>query len=51
MASPKKDASPMERMVAYTDGYQQLALYALITGAVVIVASVFLNKLIADRAE
>ena len=51
MASPKKDASPMERMIAYTDGYQQLALYALITGAVVIIASFFLNKLIADRAE
>lgn len=41
----------MERMIAYTDGYQQLALYALITGAVVIIGSFFLNKLIADRAE
>jgi POT family proton-dependent oligopeptide transporter len=51
MASPKKDASPMERMLAYTDGYHQLALYALITGAIVILASFFVNRLITDRSE
>ena len=51
MSSPKKDASPMERMVAYTDGYHQLALYALITGAIVILASFFINRLITDRSE
>jgi POT family proton-dependent oligopeptide transporter len=51
MASPKKDASPAERMIAYTDGYHQLALYALVTGVVVIIASFSLNRLIADRTE
>ena len=51
MASPKKDASPMERMLAYTDGYHQLAIYALITGLVVMLLSYVLNRLITDKAE
>jgi hypothetical protein len=38
-------------MIAYTDGYHQLALYALVTGAVVIIASFSLNRLITDRSE
>ncbi len=45
MASPDEKASLATRLDGYTQGYLQLAIYALITGVVVIVASRWLNKL------
>ena len=51
MASPNEDATIQERMTAYTDGYYQLAIYAFITGAVVIVLSYWINKLMANKKE
>jgi proton-dependent oligopeptide transporter, POT family len=45
MANPKEDASLTEKMMSYTDGYQQLAIYALIAGLAVIFLSPFVKKL------
>lgn len=45
MASPKKDASLTEKLISYTDGYYQLAIYALIAGVAVIALSPFVKKL------
>ncbi|MFM7643743.1 MAG: peptide MFS transporter [Sphingomonadales bacterium] len=45
MASPDENASLAERLDGYTQGYLQLAIYALITGGVVIVASRWLKGL------
>jgi POT family proton-dependent oligopeptide transporter len=45
MASPNEKASLATRLDGYTQGYLQLAIYALITGVVVILASRWLNKL------
>jgi POT family proton-dependent oligopeptide transporter len=45
MASPDEKASLATRLDGYTQGYLQLAIYALITGVVVILASRWLNKL------
>ncbi|MFA7274700.1 MAG: peptide MFS transporter [Crocinitomicaceae bacterium] len=45
MANPKPDASLTEKLTSYTDGYQQLAIYALIAGVVVIALSPLVKKL------
>ncbi len=45
MASPDEDASLTEKLTSYTDGYYQLALYALIAGVVVIGLSPIIKKL------
>lgn len=45
MASPDEDASLTEKLISYTDGYYQLALYALIAGVVVIGLSPIIKKL------
>lgn len=45
MASPKEDASAIDKLTSYTDGYYQLALYALIAGIVVIAVSPLIKKL------
>ena len=45
MASPKEDATLSEKMISYTDGYQQLAIYALIAGLAIIVLSPLVKKL------
>jgi len=45
MASPD-DAAPLtEKLISYTNGYQQLAIYALIAGVVVIAVSPLIKKL------
>ena len=48
MASPNKDASATEKLILYTDGYKQLAIYALISGVVLIVISPLVKKLMQD---
>lgn len=48
MASPKEDATALEKLVSYTDGYQQLAIYALVSGLVLIVISPWVRKLMGN---
>ena len=48
MTSPKEDATPVDKLISYTDGYQQLAIYALIAGIVLIVISPGVRKLMQE---
>lgn len=48
MSSPNENASLMDKLMAYTDGYQQLALYSLIAGIIVIALSPLIRKLMQD---
>lgn len=48
MASPNEKATALEKLISYTDGYQQLAIYALISGIVLIVISPFVRKLMGE---
>lgn len=45
MANPDESAPLTEKLTSYTDGYQQLAIYALIAGVVVIAVSPLIKKL------
>ena len=48
MASPKEDATAMDKLTAYTDGYLQLSIYALVAGIVLIVISPLVRKLMGE---
>lgn len=48
MTSPKENASLMDKLMSYTSGYQQLALYALICGVVLLVLSPIIKKLMQE---
>ena len=48
MASPNADATALEKLNSYTDGYQQLAIYAVISGIVLIAISPMVRKLMGD---
>ncbi len=48
MSKANENATKMEKLVAYTDGYKQLAIYALIAGVVMIVISPLVRKLMHD---
>jgi len=48
MSLPNETASKMERLIAYTEGYHQLAIYAFITAIVIIVLSPFIRKLMQE---
>jgi len=48
MTTAKEGATATEKLIAYTDGYQQLALYALIAGVVLIVISPIVKKLMQE---
>lgn len=45
MATVNEKASLTEKLISYTDGYKQLAIYALIAGVVLIVISPIVRKL------
>jgi POT family proton-dependent oligopeptide transporter len=45
MSSASGTASTQEKLIAYTDGYKQLAIYALIAGIVLIAISPLVRKL------
>jgi len=45
MATVDKKASVQDKLISYTDGYYQLAIYAFIAGAVVILLSPLIKKL------
>jgi POT family proton-dependent oligopeptide transporter len=48
MVSPNDNASLTEKLISYTDGYQQLAIYALVTGIVLIAISPLVRKLMGE---
>ncbi|HEY4799442.1 MAG TPA: peptide MFS transporter [Bacteroidia bacterium] len=48
MATANENASLTEKLLAYTDGYKQLAIYALIAGVVMILISPFVRKLMQE---
>jgi len=48
MATAKKGSSNFDALMAYTDGYKQLGLYALICGVVLILISPLVKKLMQE---
>ena len=48
MASADEHASLITKLMAYTDGYKQLAIYALIAGVILIAISPFVKKLMGE---
>jgi POT family proton-dependent oligopeptide transporter len=48
MTVPGENATATEKLISYTEGYKQLAIYALITGVVLIVISPLVKKLMQD---
>jgi POT family proton-dependent oligopeptide transporter len=45
MSTPNDDAGKLEKLMAYTDGYKQLAIYALVCGVILILISSLMKKL------
>ncbi len=45
MSSPDENASLLDRLMAYTEGYHQLALYSLAAGVLIILLSPMIKKL------
>jgi POT family proton-dependent oligopeptide transporter len=48
MTSPNENASLSEKLISYTDGYKQLAIYALIAGVVLFLLSPIVRKLMQE---
>jgi proton-dependent oligopeptide transporter, POT family len=48
MTSPKANASAIEKLGSYTEGYKQLAIYALIAGIIMIAVSWMVKKLMQE---
>lgn len=48
MSTVNDDAGKVEKLMAYTEGYKQLAIYALICGVVLIAISALIRKLMHD---
>jgi POT family proton-dependent oligopeptide transporter len=48
MVSPNANASLSEKLISYTDGYKQLAIYALISGVVLLAISPVVRKLMGN---
>ncbi|MEK7227158.1 MAG: peptide MFS transporter [Bacteroidota bacterium] len=48
MSSPNENASLSEKLVLYTSGYKQLAIYALVAGVVLIIISPLVRKLMQE---
>lgn len=48
MSSPNVNASNLEKLNLYTEGYYQLAIYALIAGVLLIAISPFIRKLMQE---
>lgn len=46
--SPPETADNMSKMITYTDGYKQFALYAVICGVLLIIISPLIRKLMGD---
>jgi POT family proton-dependent oligopeptide transporter len=48
IVSDVKNATAMDKLISYTEGYKQFALYAVIAGAILIVISPLVRKLMGD---
>jgi len=48
IASASENASNVDKLNIYADGYQQLAIYALIAGVILILISPFVKKLMQE---
>lgn len=48
MSTPDDNAPASEKLIAYTDGYLQLAIYALIAGILLILLSALIRKLMQE---
>jgi len=48
MSTANENATLTEKLIAYTDGYKQLAIYALIAGVLMIIISPFVRKLMQE---
>ena len=48
MSIANENATKSEKLIAYTDGYQQLAIYALVAGLVLIAISPVVRKLMQE---
>lgn len=48
MASPDEKATATEKLISYTNGYHQLAIYALVAGVLLISISPFIKKLMGE---
>jgi POT family proton-dependent oligopeptide transporter len=48
IAEASENASNLDKLIVYADGYKQLALYALIAGVLLILISPFVKKLMQD---
>lgn len=48
MATAKEGSSNMDALIAYTEGYKQLGLYAVLAGVILMVISPFVKKLMQD---
>jgi POT family proton-dependent oligopeptide transporter len=48
MTSPADDATALDKLTSYTAGYQQLAIYALISGIVLLAISPLVRKLMGE---
>ncbi len=48
IASASENSNNLDKLIIYTNGYKQLALYALIAGVVLIVISPFVKKLMQE---
>lgn len=45
MSTPNEGVSALDKLLAYTDGYQQLAIYAVVAGVVMIILSPMIKKM------
>ena len=45
MATARENSSNMEKLVAYTSGYKDLGLYAIVAGILLIIISPLVKKL------
>ena len=48
MSKASEQSSKMEKLIAYTDGYKQLAIYAFIAGIVLIIIAPMVRKLMQE---
>jgi POT family proton-dependent oligopeptide transporter len=48
MVSPNENASLTDKLISYTDGYQQLAIYALISGVILLAISPLVKRLMGE---
>lgn len=48
MSSPDENASALVKLESYTDGYYQLAIYALVAGAFLIIISPIIKKMMQE---